>query len=377
MPPVVYRFLLWTGAAGLVLLLLTEAVLWLAFPAKPVTTRVSLTNEIPGLKPEVDFVIDERSTRSWSTKGGAREVSVLVLGGGATAAVLQNDQDTWWGQLGERLQKEFPSASFKVTAFSREGTGILPAAKWAEKNVPDIKPDVVIAIYGFDDIVLHPPSYTYDANRIASTPDGSQQRTGLKKTLYNTSQLVRRFSDSRKKAGIARAVAPWRTKNAYLDSLKKQRGAYAALPLKYEVERPEGKDPLQEYLDGIKSLAASAKGVGAAFVVVGEPTLHNGLMGQLEERLVHRWYIIDAAAAATGGVVRLDSGWLELELGRYFTAAEKLCGELGVTFFNPQRKVPASAQVFVDDTMFTDPGAAGFATLLLPVVKPAVAEKVK
>ena len=134
--------------------------------------------------------------------------------------------------------------------------------------------------------------------------------------------------------------------------------------------------PAVEYVDGLKSLAESAKAIDAAFLVVGEPTLHSGLLGPAEERLVHRWYQADPAAG-NKGVFRLDSGRVEIELGRYFSEAKKVCQSLGVPFVDPQRKIPPVSHFFVDDVLLTDEGATGVARLLFPSVKPLVEARLK
>ncbi|TXJ06060.1 MAG: hypothetical protein E6Q29_11895, partial [Alicycliphilus sp.] len=202
---------------------------------------------------------------------------------------------------------------------------------------------------------------------------GHGRRTGAAHRLSGGGQEVPRAAPERGAAhggSFARGSGPLRAlmsrlgplgeRNAYAQRLAQLRQVYAQLPLAYEVERPEGRDPLAEYLDGIRALHTLCQKKGASLAVVGEPTLHRGLMDGGADRMVHRWFILHPAKG-DAGVVRLDSGWIELELSRYFSAAEKLCGSLGVPFTDPTRKLPANPLVFVDDVMLTNSGATTLA----------------
>ena len=98
----VLRIALWTGLAILLILGVAEGILWVTAPVpKSVGYTVELDNEIPGVKPKVAFEIDERFLRKWgSSNKGERTIRIVCLGGSATAGMLQNDKETWWGQLG-------------------------------------------------------------------------------------------------------------------------------------------------------------------------------------------------------------------------------------------------------------------------------------
>ncbi|MFN0126964.1 MAG: hypothetical protein ACKV19_09815 [Verrucomicrobiales bacterium] len=371
------RIMIWGGMAALVLVGLIEAALWIFAPVgKRASTRFAFDNQLPGLKERVAFKVDERSSRSWPTPNAAaategREVNILVLGGGASVALLQNDDDAWWGQLGAALQKEFPQARISVSALVREYSTILHAAKWAERHLPDVNPDIVIVMHGFEDVLSHGGDYTYNPNKLATLSVESSNRGPLKEFLVNTSQLCRRFVLRGQKRAVTSVIGPLGERNAFAQRLAQNRQIYAQLPLAYEVDRPEGRDPMREYLDGLSTLAQLSAKQGAALAVIGEPTLHRGLMDGGSERLLHRWFKREPAKG-DAGVVRLDSGWIELQLSRYYTAAEKFCSQSNIAFTDPTRKLPAHPAVFIDDTMLTDAGAITLATLVQPVVRPLV-----
>jgi hypothetical protein len=366
-----------------VLLALAEAALWLLAPVgKRVSQRWEFDNQLPGLKERVSFTVDGRSLRSWKAAGTegstatGRDLTVLVLGGGGTMAVLQNDEEAWWGRLGTLLQQECPGSRIQVHALLRDHCTILQAAKWAEQNMEEVKPDLVVAAFGFEDVLSQKGDYTYSPDTLASLTLESSQRNPVKEFLVDSSQLCRRYVNRGQKRALMSKLGPLGERNAYAQRLAQFRQVYAQLPLAYEVERPEGRDPLMEYLDGIRALHALCQKQGASLAVVGEPTLHRGLMDGGADRLVHRWFMLNPAKGDSG-VVRLDSGWIELELSRYFTAAEKLCGSLGVPFTDPTRKLPANPLVFVDDVMLTNSGATTLAKSVLPLVKPLVEKRLE
>lgn len=368
------RFAIWGALALAVLVGLTEAVLWLAAPvAKRAPLTYRFENQLPGLKEKVEFRINEYGLRTWEApQENGKPLHLLCIGGAATTALLQNDEDTWWGQLGSLLQKEFPDRKVKVSALLRDDGPLLFAARWAHDKLPEIKPDVVLVMGGFGDVVSQPADYHYDAEKINKLPSVDGSSGGLKNFLLDISQLARRYSHTRQRRMHLQRLGPLGELNAYAKLLAQTRAAYAQLPVRYESDRKEGQDPAFEFIDALNVIASSAKAVGAGIIFIGEPTLQRGLLDPLETQLLHRWFFLKGGPPTPETVVRLDPGWVELEMRRYYASMEKLANTLKAPFLNPERHVPASAMVFVDDTMFTDAGAASFAQLVLPVVKPVV-----
>jgi hypothetical protein len=374
----VLRAAIWSGLAILLIFGVAEGILWVTAPVpKSVGYTVELDNEIPGVKPKVAFEIDERFLRKWrSSNKGERTIRIVCLGGSATAGMLQNDKEAWWGQLGTLLEQHFPDTRFEVSALVRESTGILYGAKWARQHLAATGCDILIAVYGVDDILLKPETYTYQRDQVESVKLGGYERGRVKQFLVDVSQICRRISHSRQRRSLAQKLGRWRERNFYAKALARDRAIYSQLPIKYEFARLIGQDPAREYVDGLGSLAATAQANNAVFLAVGEPTLHSGVMGPAEELLVHRWFVADPKAGEKG-VFRMDSGRIELELGRYFSAAQEACKSLGVPFVNTQRQFPPNAIIFVDDVQFTDDGAVGFARLLEPKVKALVEGRLK
>lgn len=374
----IIRFLLWAGVAALLIVGLVEAALWIFAPVeKRVSQRWEFDNQIRGLKERVTFSVDGRSLRSWKAEKAApdgRDFTVLVLGGGATSALLQNDAEAWWGRLGSQLQEEFPKARIHVRALLREYCTTLQAAKWAETHLAAINPDLVIVALGFEDVLSHDGAYVYAPGKLATIELDTTRRGRLKEWLIDSSQLCRRLVHRGQRRALLAKLGPLGERNAYAQRLAQLRATYAQLPLAYEVDRPDGGDPKAEYIDGLRTIANLCQSHGASLAVVGEPTLHRGLMDGGADRMVYRWFFKDPSKG-NAGAVRLDSGWIELELGRYYKAAEEFCATKGVPFIDPTRKLPANPLVFVDDVTLTDSGALTLAQTVLPVVKPLVEKK--
>ncbi|MGI8602344.1 MAG: hypothetical protein ACR2OZ_05030 [Verrucomicrobiales bacterium] len=370
------RILLWIGLAAVLLIGAVEAVMWIFFPAPRVAQVFEFENQIHGLSEKVSFEIDQKYARRWAPEhsGGGKEIHIVCLGGSATTAVLQNAQETWWGQTAAKLKKEFPESRFHVTTLAVEHRGILYGAKWAEEHLPQLRPDLVIAMYGFDDILLHPANYQYDPNKITKLKLDGQRRGKLKTFLVKVSQICRRISYARQRYALADKLRVLREKNYFSKFLRTERAIYPQLPVKYEVKREEGGDPVAEYLDGLRLLSAAAKKAGASLCIIGEPTLNTGLMGAVEERMVHRWWVFDPKQG-NKGVVRVDPGGIEMELNRYQRAAARFCQDQGIPFVNLHGKLAPKLENFVDDVILTNLGAAAAADLILPAVQPLVKSK--
>ncbi len=287
---------------------------------------------------------------------------------------MQADGDTWWGQLATLLHQQHPAATFKCQALTVENQGALFGAKWVQENLADIPCDYLVVSYGFDDIVMRPGTYNYDANRLQTMPSTSQRRTGLKATVVKMSQMARRVSGSRQKAGLAQRMKAFSEPNYFLKVLRHEQAIYSQLPIKYEVPREEGHDPMVEYMDAIKALSFTCKARGVNLVVFGEPTLHAGLLGGLEERLLHHWFVMDPAKG-NAGVARLDSGWIEHELNRYGKTASEYCQKDGIPYANLQGKLLPTADHFVDDVLLTDRGALECARIAYQTLKPLVEKR--
>ncbi len=361
--------------------LLIEAILWLAFPVSGRVSRtVELNNQIPGMTQKVTLAIDDRGMRHWpdTVPAGGKPLNVVCFGGAATNARLQNSGDAWWGQLGALLQKEIPGSSVRISVPMLENSGILFGSRWAQEMLAEQPVDLVIICYGFDDITIHPGDYKYNPAKAATLNVDPAKKSGLKGTVLKASQIARRLSQSRQRGGLRPQLAQLRTENYFFDNLRQEIAQYNRLPMKYEIPRPEGQDPMVEYAEGVKAFTQWAKGKGAQLLVLGEPALQSGLIGTEEESRLHRWFFTrsDVPPAELGKYAfRLDPGWVDRELRRYSEAAKTMTTTAGVPYLNLHGMLSSKVNFFLDDTSLTDAGAAEFARLVLPSVKPLAQKK--
>jgi hypothetical protein len=349
--------------------------MWVFFRVpKRISQEFEFENRLPGLKEKVTFSIDERLLRTWrpGEVGNADGFHIVCLGGTATGAILQNAPDTWWGQLGSELQHRFPQSALRVSALAVDSGGVLYGARWARQNLPELKPDLVIAMYGFDDIMLQPGDYVYDPKRIETIPLPGRSRGVVKDFLLGSSQICRRISNARQRYAMAERMRTQREPNFYAKHIQQQRSIHPYVQdVVYEIKREPGRDPIVEYLDGLKWLSEACGQSGAKLCFVGEPSLNTGLMGEVEERMVHRKWRRDSTQTMKS-IARVDPGGIELELNRYQREAEKFCQQNGIPFINLHKTLTPSRENFVDDVILTDAGAVAAARLLFPVVKPIV-----
>ncbi|RYD25606.1 MAG: hypothetical protein EOP86_27080, partial [Verrucomicrobiaceae bacterium] len=162
MHSLLFKILRRTVLALLGLFLVLEAVLWLfaRTPVEPLK-RLDLSNSIPGLKKEVRVTFDRHVARYLDDKNGSKPpgtIRILCLGGSGTLSMLQNAEDTWWGQLGRRLQKQ--GLKVEVAAWGQEKAGIVASTPVAGQLMEEWHPDLVIGNFGFDDVVSQPVKYT-------------------------------------------------------------------------------------------------------------------------------------------------------------------------------------------------------------------------
>ena len=178
--------------APVVLFLILELGLWIfvRIPLEPLK-RLDLSNDLPGLKPEVRLVFDRNLTRYLDDAAGKKPpgtIRILCLGGSATFARLQNAEDTWWGRLGRQLQSQ--GHPVQVAAWGQDRTGIVASTAVAAVLMDEWQPDVVIGNFGFDDVVGQPLEYTYQPEK-ARGMQGPARTAGWKLAILKASQTAR------------------------------------------------------------------------------------------------------------------------------------------------------------------------------------------
>ena len=342
----------------------------LRLPVDPPRTLL-LRNDIPGCRKDVRLVFDRRQVRKFGWTEGeapAGTVRILCLGGWATFAMNQNDEDTWWGRLKTGLE----AAGYKVEIAARgaERSGIVEAVNVSAPVIASLRPHLVIADFGFDDVLIHPLDYRYDAAAVAARM--AQQTPPWKQKMLEWSQIARmkRWWTTRREMGAAQNTIG-RT-DALKRSIDEARKAVQGLPKVEGLPRPAGQDPVAEYLDGIRELHRLTKAAGATLVLTGEPSLHDSVIGLAQEESLVAYVAASVAGDRVQNPARPDPGWVEREMARYAAAAEGYAKEHGLVWIDLNGRVPRDLEHFYTDVMLTDLGAEAMAKALLPTVEPLV-----
>ena len=369
--PVLSKILSRFALISIVLFLGLELVMWLfvRIPIDPLK-RIQLSNDLPGLKKDVALTVDKDLTRYLDDATGAKKqenVRILCLGGGGTFAMFQNAEDTWWGQLGRQLQAK--GLPVQVAAWGQDRIGIVASSPVAASIMETWQPDVVIANFGFDDVVGQPVEYTYQPEKARSLMEPAKP-TGWKQLLLRVSQtarLFRWFSRQQEQAGIQNTVGRTNYWKEHLDGIRKQ---VNGLTTQSPPPRDSAEDPKLEFLDGWKVLQELCQRNGASLIMTGEASLHDST-----NNLTQQESLMALLPLKPGGKlesVRPDPAWVERELERYAVAAGEFAASANIPWLDLNGRVPRDTTNFFSDVIFTDTGAAAAAKELLPLVEPVI-----
>ena len=361
------------GIALAALVLVAELIVRFAFPVpmEPAGS-MSLSNEIPGLKKNVSFRFDGDYLRkmNWSKKRSSSNPRVLCVGGNGTTAMLQNAEDTWWGNLGTQLSKDLgkPVEIGSIGILPRGQ--ILPALVMSEKLLERYDVDLIICSLGFGDALGFPGDYKYDPGKLEKIR--GQEPSGFKYQLAKASHLLRIVRNKRRARSQEQRAKAISQPNFYRDYLVAMNQLVSQRPVADRLIRT-GDDPLKEYLEGIDGFVALAKKKGAALLVVGEPTIYKSTLGAKEAaRVTVLWNPVTPKSEEVVGV-RLAPLAVESELQRFYAAAAEKCEAAGVPFVNLQGDVPRYVDNFVTETYLTDLGAKTVAEKLGTAASSALA----
>lgn len=359
--------------AVLILFVAVEALLWLfvRLPAEP-PLRVTLTNDLPGMKRDVQlelFTWNVRRAGGSGSRAADGAVRVLCLGGASTFGMLQNADDTWWGRLRSGLEEAGIPA--EVVAWGQEGAGIAASAAMADALADEYAPDVIVAMFGYDDVL---GGYDPERKTVTSPP---RRLSGWKRALLSVSQS-------------ARALRWWRVRNqaaaiqnvggrpqAVAQALDEARRRVGSLPVLDGPPPPGEGDPLHAFVDGWKALHDVAERHGAGLVMAGEPSLHDEVAAaQFSDRMTALlvFGVPDPDQGTVRTAIRPSSGWIRSEMARYAAAAESFAAEHRHPWIDLNGRISRDTDQFLGDAVLTDAGAGAAAGLLQPLVEPLARE---
>jgi hypothetical protein len=353
------------------LVLLAELVVRLAFPvAMEPAGRLTLTNDMPGIKASVDFRYDGDLLRkiNWSGKRSSKNLRVLCLGGSGTTAMLQSAPDTWWGLLAKDLEKTTGKTVEVAALADLQGGQIIYGLVKAEQILEKYDVDLIVASFGFGDAIGQPGDYRFDAGKLQRMRESTPK--GLKYAVAKASHLVRIVRNKRRARSQKQRQSALAKPNFYRDYLIAANQYFGSRPAAERIVR-SGDDPLKEYLQGVEGLVTLSKKKGCKLLLVGEPTIYKSSLGAAEQRrLTVPWHPTTPVPGKVGGV-RLPPLVVETELQRLYREAAAICEKAGVGWCNLQGEVPRYADTFLSETYLTDAGCRVVAEKLL---QPVLAE---
>ncbi len=363
------------GIVGVSLVGVTEGVLWVFFPQDTNPGYVvDIVFEEPewkedlGIKKEVRFVVNSGGFRPSPREGKGlktRKPTVLCLGG-AAGSMFQSAEHTFWGIIDKKLAEE-SAGGMSVVAGLSGNAGIMNDYAWCEESLARIDPSVLVIIAGVADVLNRGPWYIYDEEKAFRIRAGVTGKRSAKEKLMKVSQLARMARRNRRSSLVHERVGALEKPNTLLLALRQSQEVYRTFPFSAGFARTESHDPINEYLAGIRAFAYLAHQRGIKLVVIGEASLHTQMILPSELQIL-RWPTL----VSDKRWVRLDPGFVERELARYYGKAAEVCGELGVAFFNLNAVMPRGTEYYLDETRFTDLGNAKAAEKLYPIIKAAV-----
>ena len=363
------KIVLRVAVVMLVLVVVAELLVRLLFsqPLDP-GRKFIFANEIPGLKEKVTVRLDANQVRGFdSTRPKASgSVRILCVGGAATATMLQNAEDTWWGQLGKQLEEATGQKVEIGCVGAPDSVAIISGAQWLDHILGEVDDvDLVIAMGGRVEL-LHPRAdFVFDPEAIE--PVRIEKRGGLMFGLAKMSHLVRvarNMHINSKRNEQQRRFAPT---NYLRDRFALAGQAYRSIPT---AGTPSGSgDAIDAYLYGIGMLVEVCKSSGTQLVLVGEPTIFSSLMEPEAAAALHTPVHVGPGAEE---FVRPVPGWVDQELARFYGAGKSVADSAGVPFVNLQGVVLPTRENFFNESIVTDLGASRLGSALLPVAKAAL-----
>jgi hypothetical protein len=348
-------------------LLVAELLVRLLFPQPLDPGRTFIVeNDIPGLKQKVRFQIDANQIRGFDSANPkpSGALRVLCLGGHSTSTMLQAAADTWWGQLGTALAASLGKEVQIGCLAAPASADIIGGAQWLNHVLDEVGGvDLVIAMYGHGAVLYPGANFTFDPQSI--TPITFETKEGLMFNLAKASHLVRLARNIHIKSKRDEQQRQLGKPNHLRDRFTAAGQAYRSIPTT-TLAPPRASDPIARYLHGVGLLTKVANTRGVKLMLLGEPTIFSALPSPDAAETLHTPVHV---GPADNEFARPAPSWVDSELGRFYTAAAKICAGTGVAFVNLQGVILPSRTNFYTEASLTDIGAATMAAELLPRVE--------
>lgn len=353
--------------------LIAETILWLIFPLHDKdSTRKIARNNIPGLKKQILYERNSLGFRSLSmctAKKPPNTIRIICLGSSTTDQPTQATDDIWSAILEKELQKKFSSQRIRIeiAAMGRGGQTVVDGLLYAQNNLLNFQPDLVILLEGINDLCEYGgPRYTYKTvadklKRRRNDFNKNENPVLWKALLYRFSQVYRRLTILKHKFELYKLmrkgdVLEWHSKN--LPELRKK---YRMLP--YIEKLQHEPDPINEFSDGLFALVKFLRDSNIRVIILAQPVLWKTNMNFDEINTI--WLSVNRP----NGPVRPSTAWLEEEMSRYNNVQREIADNFKVPYVDLDKKIPKNLQYFFDDCHFTDLGNIKVANEIFSVVQ--------
>ena len=349
----------------------------------------SYKQDYPGLKNIVSHTIYKGKYRSKSaidfSKKNDGTIRILCVGASTAEQITQNFSDTWCGLIGEKLQKKIHNINFETAIFATPGWLVIDNYLWAEKNLAASKPDIVISLFGINDLAWNGyPSYAYSSFdekkkewlnfRSTNDPDYLPDIENVTSKSYvdilidiiknrpgYSCILCERIHDIKRKIYNNRYGVIF-DKNISAATIADRQ----ALPLLTHIER--NPDPIVEFNDAINAFSALSAHKGIHLIMLGQPTLWSETDPDPNDGLY--WFTI----SYPDGTARLPSSELSKMMYKYNNLQKKSAESHGQFYIDLNNIIPKTTEYFIDECHFTDKGSTAVSEAIYPVIWKIVSE---
>jgi hypothetical protein len=395
------------GVALLILVVLVaELVLWAGFREGPEPrVRVEYKQDVTGLPQTVLFERNDLGMRGarWGGGGdgaGGKVVRVLCVGGSEVDQAGLGTGATWSALLEGRVNAALGGEGVRVevAAYGRPGARIYEVLGWVRRELPELRPDVVISLFGGAEMVSDEAVgeiYPFEVLRwqvIEAEP-------GIRHELARWSQIYRSLRAIRQNR---RQFALMGQENPEFAGMAERRQLY------WDV--PEGDGEVLGAREGRRALMKESMGylldlvdgVGARAVVCGQPSLAHGGMDYLRsgdmlqptmsllepgamggeavarwgEELGAMWRPVEVGSVGGGEKrVRIQPSEFRSELGRFNLVQREVAEGRGHLYVNLDEQVAPGRENFYDEFGLTEAGSERVAEVLAGVLVELVRER--
>ncbi len=362
------------------LLLIADLVLWVVAPVSLNGIREKkYTQNLPGLKKEIVYRVDENGFRSLtpvSREKPGNLIRVLCLGASTTEQSTQETPDTWSGLLESYLLEHYKDSDFKfqVMALGYGGCRALDSALWMHDTLDKFKPDIVITLLGVTDLCwAGGPGYApRTVEQMLKTRDEltvKNVRAKLHDVFHKYSQVYRRVWNIVMKFKNRRDLKAGRLVEWHSVGLQDRRKEYRKCPYVENVTRDP--DPIEEFKNSTAWLVHFIESRGVPVIVMGQPV--SWKESATQEEVNCRWFFVNTPT----GAVRPSGTWLLGEMQRYNRVQEALANGRTVKYLDLDSKIPKTVDYFFDDCHYTDLGSRQVAKAALPVLLETIDDLLK